>query len=411
MEYFYTRSAIWEMYTLILDNKYIFDGNFGLERETLRVTSDGALAKTPHPFETNEYIDRDFCENQLELITPVCKSVDELFEKLTSLDAFVKQELRKKGEYLWLNSNPPHFETENDITIARFSGTNAFKRDYRVNLERRYGKRLMLYSGVHFNFSFTEDFLSSVGECKNKIYFRIHKYLCRYSWLLVLLSAASPVYDLSLDGDYLAGDGFDGYASRRSSEKGYWNRFVPVLDYSSLEAYAKSIKEYVKKGRLLSAAELYLPVRMKPPVGDNSFDTLISNGIDHIELRMFDVNPLSPVGIMKSDLEFAHYFIVYLMSLPDFEFTPELQTSAIINHKSAAQFNPDLINGYPAEEAALGLLEDMKLFFANTRAEANINFQITKIKENKRWCVEVYNRFRSGFDEKMLEMIKKEVTL
>ncbi len=395
----------------ILDNKYVFDGHFGLERETLRVDENGLLAQTAHPFPNDKYLDRDFCENQLELITPVCESIDKLMETLETLDCGARARLKQNGEYLWINSNPPHIESEADIPVARFSGEQIFKHDYRVNLERRYGKRLMLYSGIHFNFSFSEDFIRSIRigeyeEFKTSLYFRLHKYLCRYSWLLTLLTAASPVYDQSLDGDGLSGDSFDGYASRRNGEKGYWNQFVPILDYSDLNAYTESIDRYIQKGALFSAGELYLPVRMKPR-GENNPALLAAQGIDHIELRMFDLNPLSPVGIMREDLEFAHYFIIYLLNLPDFDFTPELQKAAIENHMEAARFNPDTINGYPALNAALGLLEDIRLFFKETKAEKNISAQIIKLTENNRWCVEVQKRFGEDFHNKMLRYSKE----
>lgn len=398
----------------ILDNKYVFDGHFGLERETLRVDANGTLSQTAHPFPNDKYLDRDFCENQLELITPVCGSIDELMNMLEALDRKARTRLKENGEYLWINSNPPHIETESDIPVARFSGRQSFKRDYRINLERRYGKRLMLYSGIHFNFSFTDQFISSIcgtdsKTFKNQLYFRLHKYLCRYSWLLVLLSAASPVYDLSLDGNHLTGDGFDCYASRRSGEKGYWNQFAPILDYSDLNTYTESIDRYIKKGALFSAGELYLPVRIKPH-GAYNLISLNKNGIDHIELRMFDLNPLAPLGIMQDDLEFAHYFMIYLLSLPDFDFTPELQNAAIENHKSAARYEPEMISGYPAKDTALGLLYDMLLFYKGSTAEENVLAQIDKIKNNNRWCVEVRKRFGNDFHNKTLQYIK-DVTL
>lgn len=394
----------------ILDNKYLFDGSFGLERETLRVDENGALAKTPHPFPGSKYFDKDFCENQLELITPVCGSIESLMEELISLDSHAKCELKKNNEYLWFNSNPPHINSEEDIIVAKFSGDESFKHEYRLNLKKRYGKRLMLYSGVHFNFSFSDNFIRSISPgdyntVRTALYFKLHKYLCRYSWLLVLLTAASPVYDLSLDGDGLSGDGFDGYGSRRGSEIGYWNKFVPVLDYTNLRAYTKSVEAYIKSGALFSAGELYLPVRMKPR-GENSLNSLNENGIDHIELRMFDLNPLSSVGIMREDLEFAHCFMIYLITLPEFYFTAELQKTAIENHKSAAKFKPDFINGYNAVDAALGLLEDIRLFFKGTQAENVITVQIDKIKNDNRTCIEVYRRFREGFHEKTLTLSK-----
>ena len=48
-------------------NSHLFEGKFGIERETLRVNSFGRLAQTPHPFGNDPHITRDFCENQIEL--------------------------------------------------------------------------------------------------------------------------------------------------------------------------------------------------------------------------------------------------------------------------------------------------------------------------------------------------------
>ncbi len=399
-----------------LNNNYIFDGHFGLERETLRVTDSGKLSKTPHPFDGSKYLSRDFCENQLELITPVCDSIDLLFETLKRLDGDVCSEISNINEYLWMNSNPPHIDSEDDIPIAKFNGVQAFKRDYRINLERRYGKRLMLYSGIHFNFSFTENLIKSLydgkgvyKEFKNSLYFNLSKQVFRYGWLLVMLTAASPVYDLSLDGDGLSGSGFDGYSSRRSSEKGYWNQFVPILDYTDLYSYIKSVDNYISKGVLFSAGELYLPVRLKPK-GANTLSSMTENGVDHIELRMFDLNPFAPLGILKEDLEFAHCFLIYLSQLPDFTFTPEMQEAAVKNYHSASRY--DLaeikIGGYPAADAAIGLLDDMREYFKDfPKALKIIDIQKKKISENKRYCVKVYELFSKDFQGKMLELSKK----
>ncbi|MBR4326696.1 MAG: hypothetical protein IKP73_14345, partial [Bacteroidales bacterium] len=52
--------------------KLLLTGNFGLERETLRVTEDGRLSHTDHPFDADDsHIVRDFCENQVEINTGI----------------------------------------------------------------------------------------------------------------------------------------------------------------------------------------------------------------------------------------------------------------------------------------------------------------------------------------------------
>lgn len=398
------------------DNKYMFDGHFGLEREAFRVNCDGSPAKTPNPFSKSEHVDRDFCENQTELITPVCDSIKSMLKSLSDIDIAIKRKLKGMGEYLWMNSNPPRIQTDEDIPIARYEGDMAFKYDYRIKLERRYGKRFMLYSGIHFNFSFSDRFIHAANDkgedfltFKNKLYFRLMKQAARYSWLPVLLFAASPVYDLSLDGNGLTGDGFDGYASRRSGDKGYWNKFMPVLDYTDIRSYIESVRQYIDDGKLISAAELYLPVRLKP-LGKNSLKSLEQNGIDHIELRMFDLNPLSPIGIFPEEADFTHYFLIYLLSLPDFKFTDKLQENAVKNHKAAAKYDiaKIKIDGRSASDAAMDILDSMSVFFKNHPCVLdNISLQKRKLTENKRYCVKVYEKFHKNFHSSMLDMIKR----
>ena len=52
-------------------------GKIGLERETLRVDENGRLAQTPHPLGDSQTFTRDFCENQVEIVTPPSDSAEE----------------------------------------------------------------------------------------------------------------------------------------------------------------------------------------------------------------------------------------------------------------------------------------------------------------------------------------------
>ncbi|WP_026053024.1 glutamate-cysteine ligase family protein, partial [Ruminococcus flavefaciens] len=85
-------------------NEYYYRGKFGIERETLRVDSHGRLAQTVHPFGNDEHITRDFCENQIELVTPVAESIDEALGHLAELDRRARKVLSDNGESLWLYS-------------------------------------------------------------------------------------------------------------------------------------------------------------------------------------------------------------------------------------------------------------------------------------------------------------------
>ena len=363
-------------------SKYYYSGKFGIERETLRVDGQGRLAQTPHPFGNDEHITRDFCENQIELVTPVCHSVDEAVEALAELDKRAREELTKNGESIWLYSNPPHFDSEDDIPIADFTGDHSSKRAYREVLEQKYGKKLMLFSGIHFNFSFSEEFLRELNTnnedfhtFRDELYLRLYKQLMIHSWLLVLLTAASPYYDASLDKDGKSGIIMSEYSSLRNSKRGYWNKFLPILDHRSLKTFTGSIKKHIVTGSLYSASELYLPIRLKPK-GVNSLENLAANGVDHIELRMFDLNPSAALGIDSRDLEFAHLLILYLLSQADFDFAPELQEKAVRDHKNAALLEPDT----KLLERGLEVIEEMEKHFSdNEKALEIIAFEKEKI--------------------------------
>lgn len=309
--------------------KNMYKGNFGIEKESLRVQKDGFLAHTAHPFGNNPHIDRDFCENQVEIVTDIFDDTSSAFNQLSELHNNVVKKLKSLetgGEILWLFSNPPYVKGENDIPIASFKGSLKGKEIYRKYLAEKYGKKKMLFSGIHFNFSFADELVecafkesksNNFADYKNSLYLELAKKMTKYSWLIVYLTAASPIMDDSFFDDIAIGkDVITPFSSARCSEIGYWNEFTPILNYDSLESYVGGIQQYIADGLLKSASELYYPIRLKP-LGANSIENPEKTGVNHIELRMLDLNPLSPVGIFKEDRDFLHMLILYLTSLDD----------------------------------------------------------------------------------------------
>ena len=335
-------------------------------------------------------------------------------DSLDKLDRHTRSILAHNNETLWLYSNPPHFDSEDEIRIADFSGDEYLKRAYREELEKKYGKRLMLFSGIHFNFSFSDELLNELWEksgqkifsvFKNELYLKLYKQLMMHSFLLVMLTASSPYYDRSLDGNGIEGVSLSEYALLRNSERGYWNKFVPVLDHSSLEAFVKSIEGYIDRGELYSASELYLPVRLKPR-GNNSLEEMYKSGVDHIELRMFDLNPAFRSGIDKKDLRFAHLLILYLLSVPDTEFNSEQQIQAISNYKNAAQLYPDQI----LISRGMSVLDAMEDYFESISDAADIiayeRDKLIHINERSAERINVYDNetWRGKFVKQLVEV-------
>jgi glutamate--cysteine ligase len=403
-----------------LINQHILEGQFGLEKESLRVDEGGFLSHTPHPFDDLVQIDRDFCENQIEIITGVNDSVDGVYEELRSLHNTAVERLyhlETGREYIWNCSNPPYVKSDDDIPIAKFHGHLKGKELYREYLSKKYGKKKMLYSGIHFNFSFTKKYLEQAFEkseekdfraFKDHLYLNLAQNVVRFGWLIVYLTAASPLMDGSfLDYNDLGKDILSPYASGRCSEIGYWNDFVPILDYSNLASYTDSIQEYVDLGQLKAVGELYYPVRLKP-LGDNSLENLKNKGVNHIELRNIDLNPLAEIGIQKEDIHFLHLLLVYLSTL-EFETIADFeQVMAIKNIKEAARFNDKEIlieTGWDQSEnireLTLQILRQMEIFFSQFNCkeiEKLLAYQKNKVENTKeRYVKKIMYAFEEGY--------------
>lgn len=424
----------------------LLQGNFGLEMESLRVTADGHLSHGVHPFDVaDHHIVRDFCENQTEINTSVHKSIDDVMNELAEHRRRIVQKLSAmpEPELLWPFSNPPYIINEEDVPVAQFYGADKGKTSYRNMLSDKYGRYKMTLSGIHFNYSFAGDLLRDNYEAEtgirvykdtsdvayreylDKLYLTLAHHSMTYGWLLVALTAASPLLDSSYfcQGES-GGDIFLGMSSVRCSEQGYWNYFTPVLDYTNVQTYTDSIQRYVDLRLINAPSELYYPVRLKPR-GVNSLETLRRDGVNHIELRCIDLNPLTTDGVDARDIRFAQLLLVWLASMPSTPFGADEQTLAVQNYKTAAHFDlrtckvtlPD-VGVMQADEAIRLLLHRMDRFYSDVyQTEAPdvlqgihdlIQFQLSKIDapydNSYAWIVR--RDYSEGFVTKGVERAK-----
>lgn len=406
----------------------LLHGNFGLEKESLRVDENGYLAHTSHPFPYNDHIVRDFCENQTEINTPVLKSVHEAVESLNGFYTEIQKKLASlpNREYLWPFSNPPYIRNEEDVPIAHFEGGKASKTKYREYLSDRYGRYKMTFSGIHVNFSFADELLEKdfeisgeedYAEYKNQLYVTLAERAAAYGWILVAVTAASPLLDSSfVEKGTFDRDTFNGMASTRCSEMGYWNFFAPIFDYSNIRAYADSIQRYVDDGLLRFPTELYYPIRLKPR-GLNNLTTLREEGVNHIELRMFDLNPLIPCGVEEKDVSFAQLLLVWLASTPRQPFPDQAQVQAVQNFKNAAHYDLKTVkivvpNGevYTVTEAALKVLSFMREFYRDFPEWIHriLDFEEAKfIDGDNRYAWKIRRKFADGYARKGLALAKQ----
>jgi glutamate--cysteine ligase len=159
-------------YTTVVDNrlqgKNIYNALqknlLGIEREALRIKNTGCIATTRHPQKlgsplTHKYITTDFSESLIEIVTPPLATVDESLKFLQNTLSFTHQNLQHQ-ENLWPASMPCVIRGQTEINIAQYGTSNIakMKETYRKGLAHRYGKAMQVVAGVHFNYSFSDEF-------------------------------------------------------------------------------------------------------------------------------------------------------------------------------------------------------------------------------------------------------------
>lgn len=403
--------------------EHLMEGKVGLELESHRIDPAGHLSQKPHPFARNPYIDRDFSEAQIEINTPPMDSVKEAAAFLDRQLAEAHGILTDMEELLWPFSNPPVIGSEEEIPIAVYQGEQSASYHYRVYLAERYGKYKMTYSGIHFNYSFSEILLETnygidaaegrldrrtrtLQDYQNNFYLRLAEKAVRYSWAVVALLAASPLVDNSFYESGKSGTSiFTGFSSLRCSEFGYWNPFLPILSYGSVASYADSIRGYLDQEWLFQTRELYYPVRVKPP-GTYTLEALSEKGINHIELRQIDLNPFVRNGADERDLEFLKLLLIWLASKEMKPLTEHDQIQALQNHKNAAAYDWDIARiSTPGKRAASlreylqDLLDEMKEFYEGEEEALSIlEYQELKIKDkSRRYASRVRDEYETDY--------------
>ena len=284
----------------------------------------------------------------------------------------------------------------------------------------------MTFSGIHVNYSFSEELLKAefshqeekdYQKYKNRFYLDLAQKVAAYGWLLVAVTAASPLLDSSfVEKGVYDQDVFTGMASVRCGEMGYWNEFAPILDYSDISSYAESIRRYVNMGLLKAASELYYPVRLKP-AGENNLDSLCKNGVNHIELRMFDLNPLVEAGVEEKDIRFAQLFLVWLAASANQPFCEKDQIQAVQNFKNAARYDLKTVNILTPDgeicsvaHAAGNVIDRMKAFYDgfSPDIEEILQFEYEKFMDaENRYAWKIRKQFGDGYVKKGLKLVKE----
>lgn len=332
-------------------------GRKGVEKESLRVSPEGEIVQSSHPFAlgaplTNDNITTDFSESLIELVTPPFLESWELLQYLCDIHQFVYRHLGE--ELLWATSMPGKIESDASIPLAQFGTSNVgrMKTIYRHGLGVRYGRIMQAISGVHFNYSFSAklwDVLAHVNQSAqlgqdfiSEQYFSVLRNYRRYGWLVLYLFGTSPAVSKSffagreidlpvLDRDTV----YEPFGtSLRMSDIGYRNKNQATVSVSvnSLSEYIRDLSQAISTpyppyekvgvkvdGRYLQLNanilqienEYYSYIRPKRVArsGERPTKALRRAGVEYVEVRALDVSAFDPVGVNQNKLRFLEAFL------------------------------------------------------------------------------------------------------
>ncbi|MBH2030442.1 MAG: glutamate--cysteine ligase [Moraxellaceae bacterium] len=346
----------------------------GLERESLRMQSNGFLSQKNHPDAlgsalTHPHITTDYSEALMEFITTPKTTIAAALDELRDIHSVVHQQL-EEGERLWPLSMPCMLDdNEENIRLAQYGASNIgrFKTLYRHGLGVRYGRRMQTISGVHYNLSFPDQLFAvlqqhetkselkqlSLQDYRSHRYFGLIRNFIRLIPLVMYMLGASPsVCRCFLTGrehhlqPLVKGTLYLPEATAlRMGRLGYQNSAQKELGihYNDLHDYLDGLQKAVhtpypeftdlglndEQGEpiqindhvLQIENEYYSLVRPKqvPQAGETPSQALKNRGVGYVELRAVDVNPYSAIGIDEISAGFLESLALYclLQDSPD----------------------------------------------------------------------------------------------
>ena len=338
----------------------------GIEKESLRVSPSGHIANSEHPKTlgsalTHPSITTDYSEALLEFITAPSCSIEQVLAELDEIHRFTYRQIG--DELLWASSMPCQLGPDHQIPIAKYGTSNIgiMKRVYRLGLGHRYGRAMQTIAGIHYNFSVPDELwlalqqqqqnTQSLQDFKSAGYFRLIRNFRRYAWLLLYLLGSAPAVCRSFvaNRDHkLSPVGKDSHSlhqpfatSLRMGDLGYQSQAQSNVDvsYNSLDEYISSLRgalaqpyaaydeigikdeqgnyKQLNTHLLQIENEFYSAIRPKRTAtsGETPLQALQKSGVEYIEVRCLDVNPLLARGIDAQTIRFLDTFLLFCLFL------------------------------------------------------------------------------------------------
>ena len=330
----------------------------------MRVDPQGYLATTPHPKTlgsalTHPSITTDYSEALLEFITAPSSSIEQVLNELDEIHRFAYRQMDE--DLLWVSSMPCQLRGDDQIPVGHYGTSNIgrMKKIYRIGLGHRYGRAMQTIAGIHYNFSVPDDLwrilqtdsqnTQSLQEFKSEGYLSLIRNFRRYSWLLLYLLGAAPAVCKSFVANRqhcLVPVGSDTHSlykpyatSLRMGDLGYQSKAQSslVISYNNLQQYITTLRGALEKPyaaydkiglkdehgnhrqlntHLLQIEnEFYSTIRPKRTAvsGETPLQALGKRGVEYVEVRCIDVNPLIPCGIDAETIRFLDTFLLFCL--------------------------------------------------------------------------------------------------
>lgn len=331
--------------------------------------------------------------NTLEFSFGIEKDLNVIYQRFTDYYTFIQGFLTGRHHTLTGMGVNPYHEYNNNVPVANGR--------YRMLLHHlqsypKYGDAILFHHQPNFGL-FCAASQVQLDAQEDTVIDTLNVF-AKLEPLKALLFANSPYGDLLCSRDH------------------FWKHSLHGLNPHNVDTYADSIQGYVDNGLLRSPTELYYPIRPKPR-GKNVLSVLREQGVDHIELRMFDLNPLVSCGVEEMDVAFAQLLLVWLAATPRQPFSDKDQVQAVQNFKNAAHFDLKTVKivvpsgeVYSVVEAALKVLGMMRAFYRDfpENVQKVLDFQTEKFLDGEnRYAWKVRKAFSGGYVKKGLDLAKK----
>ncbi|MDN6731302.1 MAG: bifunctional glutamate--cysteine ligase GshA/glutathione synthetase GshB, partial [Atopostipes suicloacalis] len=200
----------------------------------------------------------------------------------------------------------------------------------------------------------------NLKDYQNNLYMKLVANFLKHEWLLIYLFGASPYADNSFYKSKVAKDlkiPSDYIRSIRNSLFGYHNDEKVKVSYESLEKYIADIDYFVEKDYLSEDREFYGNARLRGK--GSQFSDMLKSGIDYVEFRSIDLNPMDRIGLSANQLEFYHLFIMCMVWMNKKASNKEIEEGQNRNIEIAHENPFEQTKYYEEGLAILDLIEEM----------------------------------------------------